>query len=50
LQPDRVQHPALRLGEPRRRVSLARERRDRLRHERVELSSHLRGRKRVEAA
>ncbi len=47
---DRVQHPVGRLGDPRRRAALARQRRDRLGHERVELPCDVRRSQRVEAA
>jgi hypothetical protein len=50
LEPDRVEHPVLGLGDPYRRVSLPRQGRDRLRHERVELPGDLWGDERVETA
>ena len=49
-EPDRVQHPVRRLGDARRRVALARQRRDRLRDEAVELPRDLGRGERVEAA
>ena len=49
LQADRVQHPRVRLGDARRRVALARERRHRLRHEGVEAPGDARCGERVEA-
>ena len=49
-QPDRVQHPGLRLGDPDGRVALARGRRDRLRDEGVEGARDLGRGERVEAA
>jgi hypothetical protein len=50
LETDRVEHPALGLGDAHRRVAAARERRDRLRHERVEAAGHVGGDERVETA
>src|SRR5579884_1990072 len=47
---DRVEHPVSGLGDPRRRASLARQRRDGLRHESVELPRDIRRRQRVETA
>ena len=47
---DRVQHPVLGLGDPHRRVALARQRRDGLRHEGVERAGDVRRGQRVEAA
>ena len=49
-EPDRVQHPDLRLGDPDRRVPAARKRRDRLRDEGVERAGHLWRGQSVEAA
>ena len=49
-QPDRVEHPELRLGDANRRVPLARLRRHGLGDERVERLRDLRRRQRVEAA
>ena len=41
LETDRVQHPTVRLGDPRRRVALARQRGHRLRDEGVERARHI---------
>jgi hypothetical protein len=49
-EPDRVQHPESGLGDAWRGVALARQRRDRLRHEPVELLRHVGRDERVEAA
>ena len=50
LEPDRVEHARLGLGDPDRAVALARLRRDGLRHEDVECAGDLRRLERVQAA